>query len=104
MRTDRLVRIADRDRYFDAEIEHLAAIRPRLVGVAPYVKLLGRTADVDGDRLQRELGLKRGLRGFGFFGGGRFRGVLGASRGIKLRLQIGLGSVELRLRFRGLGL
>src|SRR5580700_4386813 len=98
MRADRLVGIADRDRNFDAEIEHLAAVRPRLVGVAPYVKLLRRAADVDGDRL--ELGLGRRLGGFGLFGRSRLGGVFRASGGIELWLHVGFSGIELRLGFR----
>ena len=59
---DRLVGIADRDRYLDRGIEHLAAaVRRRLVGVAPHVEFLRRAADVDRDRLEREFGFGRGL-------------------------------------------
>src|SRR5580698_8992572 len=104
MRADRLVGIADRDRNFDAEIEYLAAIRPRLVGVAPYVKLLRRAADVDGDRLERELGLGRRLGGFGLFRRSYLGNILGASRRIELWLHVGFGGLELRLRFRSLRL
>jgi len=63
MRADRLVGIADRDRNLKGRIEHLAPVRPRLMRVAPYVKLLRRAADVDRDRLERELRLARRLGG-----------------------------------------
>ena len=85
MRADRLVGIADRDRNLDARIEHLAPIRYRLVGVAPHVKLLRRAADVDRDRLERELCLARRLGGVGFLGFGRLRGVLGRGTRVELR-------------------
>ena len=43
-------------------IEHLAAaVRRRLVRVAPHVELLRRAADVDRDRLEREFCLARSL-------------------------------------------
>jgi hypothetical protein len=45
MRADRLVGIADRDRNLNGRIEHLAPVRPRLMCVAPHVKLLRRAAN-----------------------------------------------------------
>src|SRR5262245_33573250 len=65
MRADPPAEIANRDRSLDGRIEHHAPVRQRLVGVAPYVKLLRRAADVDRDRLQRELRLARRLGGGG---------------------------------------
>jgi hypothetical protein len=62
MRADRLVRIADRDRNLNGRIEHLAPVRQRFMRVAPHVKLLRRAADVDRDRLERELRFVRRLR------------------------------------------
>src|SRR5581483_6889396 len=47
MRADRLVGIADGDGNLDAGIEHLAAVRPGLVGIASHVELLRGAADVD---------------------------------------------------------
>ena len=44
MRPDRLVGIADGDRSLNGRIEHLAPVRPRLMCVAPHVKLLRRAA------------------------------------------------------------
>src|SRR2546421_8132583 len=52
MRADRLVGIADRYRSLNGRIEHLAPVRPRLMRVAPHVKLLRRAADVNRDRLE----------------------------------------------------
>jgi hypothetical protein len=69
--------------------------------VAPYVKLLRRAADVDRDRLERELRLARRLGGIGLLGLGRFGGVLCGGGDFELRLRVGLGGVELRPRFRG---
>ena len=103
MGADRLVGIADRDRSFDAEIEHFAAVRPRLVGVAPHVELLRRAADIDRDRLDRELGVERRLGKVGLFGRGRLGGVLGGGGVIELRLRLGHGGIELRRQFHGLG-
>ena len=69
MRAERLVGIADGDGHLDAGVEHLAAaVRRRLVRVPPHVELLRRAADVDRDRLQRELGVGRSLRGIGLLG------------------------------------
>jgi len=47
MRADRLVGIADRDRSLNGRIEHLAPVWPRLMRVAPHVKLLRRAANVN---------------------------------------------------------
>ena len=103
MRADRLVRIADRDRNLDGRIEHLASVRPRLMRVPPHVELLRRAADVDRDRLERELCLVRRFGGVGL----PVRGLLGGIRcfgcGIELRRRIGFGGVEFRARFGGLG-
>jgi hypothetical protein len=104
MRADPLVGIADRDRNLDARIEHLAAaVRRRLVRVAPHVKLLRRAADEDRRRLERELRLARRLGGVGLLLLGLLGGVLCGGSGIQFRLRIGLGGVELRRQFRGLG-
>src|SRR5258708_19977197 len=86
MRADRLVGIADRDRNLKGRIEHLAPVRPRLMRVAPHVKLLRRAADVDRDRLERELCLAPRLGGVGLSGPGPLGGVLsaGGARGVSL--------------------
>ena len=60
-----LVAIADRDRNLNGRIEHLAPVRPRLMRVAPHVKLLRRAANVNRDRLERELRLVCRLGGGG---------------------------------------
>src|SRR5664279_5608045 len=96
MRADRPVGIADRDRDLDARIEHLAAVRPWLVRVAPHVKLLRGAADVDRDRLERELGVGCRLDGCGLLGVGRLGGVLCGSGGVAFGRRIGPGGVELR--------
>ena len=104
MGADRPAGIADRDRNLDRGIEHLAAaVRRRLVGVAPHVKLLRGAADVDRDRLDRELRVKCCPGGVGFFLVGRLGDILGRRRGVELRLRVGLGGVELRCCVRGLG-
>jgi len=103
MRADRLVRIADRDRNLNGRIEHLAPVRQRFMRVAPHVKLLRRAADVDRDRLERELRFVRRLRGGGLLCLGRLCGILCGGGGGELRCRLGLGGVELRSRFRGLG-
>src|SRR6516164_3597474 len=97
MRAERLVGIADRDRNLNGRIEHLTPVRPRLMRVAPYVKLLRCAADVNRDRLERELRLACRLGGGGLLGLGRI------GRGVELRLRVGLGSVELRPCLRGIG-
>ena len=71
--------------------------------VAPHVKLLRRAADVDRDRLERELRLVRRLGGVGLPPLGRLGGVLCGSGGVELRFRVGLGGVELRPQFRGPG-
>ncbi len=103
VRAERLVGILDRDRVFLAELVQLAAVRPLLVRVAPYIKLPRRAADEDRDRLAREL---RGLGGAGGLGaagfgrlGRRFRG----RQRILFRLHAGLGGVELRAQRLGPG-
>jgi len=70
--------------------------------VAPHVNLLRRAADVDRDRLERELRLARRLGGVGLLGLGRFGGVLCGGGDVELRLRVCLGGVELRPRFLGL--
>ena len=57
-----------------------------LVGVAPHIKLLCRAADVDRDRLERELRVVRSLCGVGLLGLGRLGGVLCGGSGVELRL------------------
>ncbi len=101
MRADPLVGIADRNRNLNGSIEHLAPVWPLLMSLAPHVKLLRRAADVDRDRLERELRLARRLGGVGLLGLGRFGGVLCSGGGVELRLRVGLGGVELRPCFRG---
>ena len=103
MRADRLVGVADLDRNFNGGIEHLAAIRPRLVRRAPHIKLLRCAADVDLDRHERELRVARGLGRIGFPGLGRLGGVLCAGDGVELRLRLDPGGVDLRPQVRGLG-
>ena len=71
--------------------------------VTPHVKLLRRAANVNRDRLERELRFVRRLRGGGLLGLGRLGGVIRGGRSVELRLRVGLGPVELRPRFRGLG-
>ena len=93
-----------RDGNLDAGVEHLAAaIGRRLVGVATHVEFLRRAADVDRDRLHRELRVGRGLERFGLLGRGGLGGILGRSHGVALRLRGGLGGVQLGRRIRGLG-
>ena len=91
MRADGLVGLADRDRNLNGRIEHLAPVRPRLMRVAPHVKLLRRAANENRDRLERELRLACRLGGGGPLGLGRLGGVLRGCRGIELRLRVGLG-------------
>ena len=102
VRADLLLRIADRDRDLDAEIEHLAAVREPLLRVAPDVKLLRRAADVDRHRHHGELGVERGLGGGGLLGLGRLGIVLGRGEGVEPGLCFGLGLVELRAGFLSL--
>ena len=103
MRADRFFGITDRDRSLDRRIEYLAsAVRRRLMGVAPHVKLLRRAADVDRDRLQRELRIIRRLGGVGLPGRGRLGRVL-CGNGVGLRLRVGFGGVELGPQFCRLG-
>jgi len=64
--------------------------------VAPHVQLLRRAADVDRDRLERELRLACRPCGVGLFGFGRLGGILGRGRGLELRLRVGSGGCELR--------
>ena len=71
--------------------------------VAPHVKLLCRAANVSRDRLERELRLARRLGGGGLLGLGGLGGDLCGGVGGELRLRVGLGGVQLRPRFRGLG-
>ena len=59
--------------------------------VAPHVKLLRRAANVNGDRLERELRLVCRLGSGGLLGLGRLGGVLRGGRGVELRLRVGLG-------------
>ena len=71
--------------------------------VPPHVELLRRAADVDRDRIKRELCIVRRFRGVslpvrGFLGG---TGCFGC--GINFRRRIGFGGVEFRARFGGLG-
>jgi hypothetical protein len=97
MRTDPFLGIADRDGNLNGRIEHFAAaVRRGFMRVTPYVQFLRRAADVDRDRLERELGLARRL------GGGRLLdlrslcGVFGGGSAVELRLRVGFGGVELR--------
>src|SRR5665811_389575 len=78
-------------------------VRPRLMRVAPHVKLLRCAADVDRDRLERELPLGCCLGGCGLLGFGRLGGVLCGGGGVEFGLRVGPGGVELRTQFRGLG-
>ena len=104
MRADRPFGIADRDRDLNRCIEHDAAtVRCRLMRVAAHVKLLRRAADVDRDRLERELRLARRLGGVGLPRLGRLGRFLGGGGGVELRFRVGLGGVELGRQFRGLG-
>src|SRR5258707_8058632 len=103
MPAERLVGIADRDRNLDGRIEYLAPVRPLLMSVAPHVKLLRRAADVDRDRLERELRLARRLGGVGLLGLGPFGGGLCGGGGGGLVPRLGPGGVELRPEVRGPG-
>ncbi len=104
MRADRSFRITDRDRNLNRRIEHdAAAVRCRLVRGAAHVKLLRCAADVDRDRLERELRLARRSGGVGLPGLGRLGGVLCGSSGAGFRLRVIPGSVDLVRQFRGLG-
>src|SRR5262245_52789831 len=95
MRADALFGVADLDGHLDGCVEHLAAVRQRLARGAPYVKLSGRAADVDRDRLEREPRFARGFGGVGLSGFGGLDGVLGRGGGGELRLRVGTGGVEL---------
>ncbi len=103
MGADGLVGVADRDRNLDGRIEDLASVRKRLVRVAPYVQLLRRAADVDRDRIERELCIGRGFRGVSLPGRGRLGGIRCFGCGVDLRRSFGFNGVELGGGFGGLG-